>query len=180
MKKTLIISLCIAPLLVLSVGNRCYSQEEITPLKFLKAQELTQKNVKGNVYLGKVMTLTYKAYSVDADEKYHIFILELTDVLKTPLRNNYLLLLKGYSDSSGAPEENMRLSLKRAENLKKKLLTKYYIKEKRVTIEGHGEADPVASNDTVEGRRLNRRVEIHISGDVSEAVRFIEKEEEAR
>ena len=74
----------------------------------------------------------------------------------------------------------MGLSLKRAEKLKRLLMGKYYMDEKRITTEGHGEADPVASNATAEGRGLNRRVEIHVHGDVSEAVRFIEKQEEAR
>ena len=57
---------------------------------------------------------------------------------------------------------------------------KYYMPKERITFEGHGADIPVASNATAEGRRLNRRVEIHVYGDVSLAVRFIELEEEAR
>jgi len=47
-------------------------------------------------------------------------------------------------------------------------------------MEAYGEADPVASNDTMEGRERNRRVEIHVFGDVSEAVRLMGLEEEKR
>jgi len=54
------------------------------------------------------------------------------------------------------------------------------MKKERITTKGHGEKDPVASNETADGRRLNRRVEIHIYGDVSAAVKFIEKQEEAQ
>ena len=68
----------------------------------------------------------------------------------------------------------MRISLLRARRLKMLLIEKYYMDEKRITTQGHGEADPVASNETAEGRRSNRRVEIHAYGDVSRAVRFID------
>ena len=126
------------------------------------------------------MTINYQAYAIEADTGYHPFLLELTDVLKTPLRKNYKIIIKGYSDNSGPGRKNMTLSVKRAEGLKKLFTEKYYMREERITTEGHGEKDPVASNETAEGRRLNRRVEIHIYGDISEAVKFIEKQEEAR
>jgi len=180
LKRKITICLLIAPLFIIFSVNPCYSRIETTPLEFLKEQEKRHKEKKGKVYLGRVITLTYPAYKVDSDEKYHPLLLELTDVLKTPLRKNYQILLKGFSDNSGSAEENRRLSLKRAENLKELLIKKYYMKGKRISFEGHGDAAPVASNKTAEGRKLNRRVEIHISGDVSEAVRFLNKEEEAR
>jgi len=161
------------------LGNS-YGQTESSPLEFLKEQERRHRDVREEVYLGKVLVLIYRANAVQADKRYHPLLLELTDVLKTPLRNNYRIVLKGYSDSSGDAEDNMRLSRKRAENLRKLLIKKYYMKEERITAEGYGAADPVASNETAEGRKQNRRVEIHIHGDVTEAVRFIEKQEGAR
>ena len=159
-------------------ASNSYGQVETTPLQFLKKQEMRHKDIKGEIYLGRVMTITYPIYDVDADEKYHPILLELTDVLKSPLRENYRLVLKGYSDSRGPALENMKLSVKRAENLKGLLIKKYYMKEIRITTQGLGEIEPVASNKTEEGRGLNRRVEVHIYGNVSEAVRFIEKQEE--
>ena len=180
MKRLITISFFIAPLLLLITANQSYCHEGITPLQFLKEQEREHKDAKGEIYLGRVMTLIYPAYGVDAAKKYHPFLLELTDILKSPLRKDYRLVLKGYTDSRGSKETNMGLSRKRAENLKKLLIKKYYMKKHRITTEAHGSADPVASNETAEGRRLNRRVEIHIHGDVSEAVRFIDKGEEAK
>ena len=174
MKKWIILSLYFVALVAWLHRDPCYGESGMTPLEFLKEQEIKHKDAKGEVYLGKVLTLTYPAYSVDADTKDHPLLLELTDLLKTPLRNTYRMVLKGYSDNSGSPEENRRLSLKRAERLKWLLIQKYYMEADRITAEGHGESSPVASNETAEGRGLNRRVEIHLYGDVSEAVRFIE------
>ncbi len=161
-------------LVLLSAADPSFSQIDRSPLQFLKEQEIRNKSTKGEVYLGRVMTLNYEAYSVEAATKYHPFLLELTDVLKTPMRKNYRLTLKGYSDTSGKSGKNLRLSIKRAEKLKGLLVEKFYMKAKRISPEGHGAKDPIASNKTPEGRKRNRRVEIHVYGDVSEAVRFLD------
>ena len=160
--------------------NDSYSQEDISPLDYLLQQEKKFKETKGEVPLGRVMTIHYPAYAVDIDEKYHPYILELTDILKTPLRERYRLVLKGYSDNSGDAHDNLEISVKRAETLKDILVKKYYMDEERISTEGYGESDPVATNDTQTGRMLNRRVEIYIFGDVSQAVRFIELGEEKK
>ena len=157
-----------------------FAQTVITPLQFLKEEEMKNGQKRGEIYLGKVLTLLYPAYTVDPDERYHPLLLELTDVLKTPLRENYRLVLKGFSDSSGPAEKNLRLSTKRAQFLKDVLIRKYYMEGGRITFEGFGAENPAASNETPEGRNLNRRVEIHVYGDVSEAVRHIERQEGGR
>lgn len=157
-----------------------YCQPEVSPLEFLKAREMENKNSDGEVYIGKILTINFPTAGVDVNEDYYPFFTELTDLFKSPLRRNYRVVIKGYSDNSGSAIENMRLSVKRAENLKKKFINEFSIKEDRITTKGLGETDPVASNDTEEGRESNRRVEIHIYGDVSEAVRFIEKQEEGQ
>lgn len=66
--------------------------------------------------------------------------------------------LNGYTDSSGGKKSNQRLSLKRAKSVKK-----YLIKlgaTVGIKAEGYGEKDPVASNDTLEGRTKNKRIEV--------------------
>ena len=178
MGRGLAICSCLMVLFIMAPDS--YGQAEQTPLQFLRGQEVKLKDTKGEVCLGKALTITYPAYDVDSDEIYHPFFLELSDILKSPLRKNYRIIVKGYSDNTGSALENLGLSVKRAESLKKLLIKKYYMKEKRITTQGHGEADPVASNKTAEDRKLNRRVEIHIYGDVSEAVRFIERQGETR
>ena len=170
----------VATLVLASLQGVSYGQVETNPLQFLKKQEMKHRDMRGEVYLGKVMTMTYPVYSEVAPDKYHLFLLELTDVLKTPLRKNYRLVLKGYSDSSGSADFNLKLSRQRAEALKRLLTRKYYMSGGRIAFEGHGADNPVAPNTTAEDRRLNRRVEIHVYGDVSQAVRFIELEEETR
>ena len=66
--------------------------------------------------------------------------------------------LEGHTDSKGTDEYNMKLSQRRAESVKKYLVEKFNIDASRLTAIGHGESQPVATNDTDEGRQRNRRV----------------------
>jgi outer membrane protein OmpA-like peptidoglycan-associated protein len=67
----------------------------------------------------------------------------------------------GYTDSTGSPEFNLTLSQKRAESVKNYLISSGLVSS-RLKTTGLGIADPIATNDTAEGRRQNRRVEFAI------------------
>ncbi len=69
------------------------------------------------------------------------------------------IAVAGYTDNTGDAAKNMTLSDSRAKSVKAYLVTKG-IAGNRVGAKGYGSADPVASNDTPEGRAENRRIEI--------------------
>ncbi len=71
------------------------------------------------------------------------------------------IIIAGHTDSQGTEEYNQKLSERRA-NAVKGFLTQEGINQTRFTTSGYGESNPVASNDTEEGRTLNRRVELQI------------------
>lgn len=68
----------------------------------------------------------------------------------------------GYTDSTGKPEYNLTLSGQRAAAVKTYLASKG-LSSARFKTTGLGIADPIASNETVEGRAQNRRVEFAIT-----------------
>ncbi|MEZ5753795.1 MAG: OmpA family protein [Paracoccaceae bacterium] len=68
--------------------------------------------------------------------------------------------LVGHTDASGNAQTNTALSLARAEATRDALVTLYGADPTRITTRGAGPAEPVASNDTAEGRAKNRRVEV--------------------
>jgi outer membrane protein OmpA-like peptidoglycan-associated protein len=69
------------------------------------------------------------------------------------------IVVEGYTDSQGSDDFNQRLSAARAESVRDYLIRRG-IASSRIRAVGKGEASPVASNDTPEGRADNRRVEI--------------------
>ncbi len=69
--------------------------------------------------------------------------------------------IAGHADSTGPGEYNMGLSKRRAQTVAN-YLTKKGIDNSRIEVQYFGETKPIASNETVEGRRKNRRVEFTI------------------
>jgi len=68
--------------------------------------------------------------------------------------------LIGHTDASGNAQTNTALSLARAEATRDALVTLYGIDPARLATRGAGPLEPIASNDTPEGRAQNRRVEV--------------------
>ncbi|HKO49554.1 MAG TPA: OmpA family protein [Polyangiaceae bacterium] len=73
------------------------------------------------------------------------------------------IVVEGYTDSVGSDATNQKLSKDRAESVRAYLVSKGVPADK-ITSVGKGEANPVASNDTPDGRANNRRVEIIVAG----------------
>ncbi|MEP7051561.1 MAG: OmpA family protein [Pseudomonadota bacterium] len=73
------------------------------------------------------------------------------------------MVVEGYTDSVGSDATNLTLSKNRAEAVRSYLVSKG-IPSDKISAVGKGKANPVASNDTADGRANNRRVEIVVSG----------------
>ncbi len=67
--------------------------------------------------------------------------------------------IAGYTDERASEDHNQELSLERAESVKR-ILVGFGIASDRLETVGLGETQPIAANDTEEGRALNRRVEL--------------------
>ena len=74
------------------------------------------------------------------------------------------ILLKGYTDNTGDPEVNIKLSEERVNTVKEYILSKG-ISTHRVSGRGYGGTQPIASNKSEETRKLNRRVEFEVIED---------------
>jgi len=91
-------------------------------------------------------------------EQYHAKLQSLGTFLeKNP---DVRVVLAGYTDGIGSEGYNMELSKKRSESARDYLLANSKIDKDRVTLQWYGKADPIASNQTEEGRALNRRVSL--------------------
>jgi outer membrane protein OmpA-like peptidoglycan-associated protein/uncharacterized protein YidB (DUF937 family) len=77
------------------------------------------------------------------------------------LKAGHVLEVAGYTDNTGDAALNLALSQKRAEAVREALI-KYGADADMLVAKGYGEADPLASNDTAEGRLKNRRIEYHV------------------
>ncbi|NOK34579.1 OmpA family protein [Corallococcus exercitus] len=86
---------------------------------------------------------------------------ELGNVLKQ--QTGTRVRIKGYTDSTGNADANRQLSETRAESVRRELV-RDGIPQDRIEVSGEGDADPIASNDTPQGRVQNRRIEVQVLG----------------
>ena len=74
----------------------------------------------------------------------------------------WLIVIAGHTDNTGDEQSNQTLSLKRAESVRDWMRDTGDVPESCFAVQGYGESRPAATNDTAQGRALNRRVEISL------------------
>ena len=75
-------------------------------------------------------------------------------------QKHYAIQVQGYTDKTGAESYNLELSRRRADAVVRYLTLNYSVPLVRVYMLGYGEASPAAPNNTREGRKENRRVQL--------------------
>jgi outer membrane protein OmpA-like peptidoglycan-associated protein len=101
----------------------------------------------------------------DIKQQYDKKLKELAEFMNSHPKTSATII--GYSDSSGNEILNRELSLKRAESVKSSLVERFGVAPERLSAKGFDSSNPMANNKTVEGRQLNRHINIVIETLVS-------------
>ena len=105
-----------------------------------------------------VINFNYASDDLLLDPEMESYLEELVDRLNS---SDERLLIVGHADNTAGEKRNTYLGYKRAQSVSEKIIALGLDREK-IILESRGEAEPAASNDTPEGRKKNRRVEIFI------------------
>jgi len=156
-----------------SITNRLNSILRDALLGF-KADELSVEVKNGKVYVSMSDKLLFKSGSAAVEAKGQEAISVLANVLqKNP---DIDILIEGHTDNvpikTAAYKDNWDLSAARATAIVR-LLEAKEIDSKKLTAAGRGEYQPRATNDTPEGRALNRRTEIILSPKLDELMQLL-------
>jgi outer membrane protein OmpA-like peptidoglycan-associated protein len=103
--------------------------------------------------------VTFATSSAEIDPASAVVLDVAADQLRG--RSNVNVVVEGHTDSTGSDAYNQALSQRRADSVLNYLVRKG-VPANRLTARGMGESSPVASNDTPDGRALNRRVELEV------------------
>ena len=139
-----------------AIGHRMDKQEE--ELKQIPGVEVTRPSEgEIDVRLTSDILFDYNSSALRPESR------STLDQLGTNFRQypDNRVVVEGHTDSVGSDSFNQRLSEQRAANVADYLIDRG-VPASNVIVYGYGEARPKDSNDTAEGRQLNRRVEIHI------------------
>lgn len=134
---------------------------ELRGASFEKPAQISEMKIE-RVETGKSFVINNILYATGAAELYpesYVVLDEFGEYLKE--NASFKVEIQGHTDNVGGDADNIALSQKRADNVKKYLETKG-IPAARVTAKGYGAGKPVAGNTTVEGKAKNRRTEFLI------------------
>ena len=134
-------------------------QQEAKLREQLAGTDVTVTRVGEIIILSMPGGATFASGSGNVESKFYP-VLDSVVVVLGEFSQTYVDII-GHTDSKGSKEYNQRLSEKRAQSVARFLESRAVISE-RVMADGRGEVDPIATNDTREGRAMNRRVEIKL------------------
>ena len=145
----------IAALLDRQVSSRLVPSEEIRS-KLNRTFTRGQSPYKGP----KVpLMIRFEMNRCDILPESHGQLRELARALESGALKDKRILIEGHTQCGDSPEGLRRLSLSRADSVKRYLVDRLQLKEERFEIRGYGDSRPLVPNDTEEHQAMNRRVE---------------------
>nr|WP_316822738.1 OmpA family protein [Pedobacter gandavensis] len=149
--------------------TRSLSREEMSDVDI--------KVLKGVVYISLSDQMLYKSGSYEISDQAGATLSKIAKIIKD--YQSYDVLIEGNTDNVPISQVNIRnnwdLSNLRAASVVMALQNNYGVIPKRLTAAGRGEYNPIASNDTPEGRAKNRRTEIIITPKLDQFMELIGK-----
>lgn len=135
-------------------------QQEAALRQKLRASGVSVTRVGENIILNMPGNVTFATDSADVNARFYEVLNSVALVLQEYDRT--LVDIYGHTDSTGSAQYNQQLSQRRAQSVAQYLVGQG-VNGQRLLVQGMGETQPIATNDTAAGREQNRRVEIKIS-----------------
>lgn len=133
--------------------------------------------LKGVVYISLSDNMLYKSGSYEISDRANTTLAKIAKIISD--YKDFEVLIEGNTDNVPISKTNIRnnwdLSALRASSVVQALQTSFGVDPKRLTAGGRGEYNPIASNDTPEGKSRNRRTQIIITPKLDQFMELIEK-----
>lgn len=140
-------------------------------------QDLDIQVLKGVVYISLDDKMLYRSGSYEISDKAGEILSKISKIILD--YKEYDVLVEGNTDTDPISRPNIRnnwdLSTLRASSVVQALQNSYGIDPKRLTAAGRGEYNPIASNNTPEGKARNRRTQIIITPELDQFMDLIEQ-----
>lgn len=133
-------------------------------VRALFSEEEAEVAVTGDQMVIRLVGLSFPVGSSEIRPDNYALLTKLQQVLRQ--FPDAPVTLTGHTDARGNDEANQQLSTQRAIAVREYLLANMAVSADRFSARGFGESQPIATNDTEEGRALNRRIDVRI--DLSE------------
>lgn len=140
-------------------------------------QDVDVKVLKGVVYISLADNMLFRSGSYQISDKAMDILSKIAKIIKD--YKDYDVLVEGNTDNVPINKTNIRnnwdLSALRASSVVQVLQNDFGVDPSRLTAGGRGEYNPIATNDSPEGRQLNRRTQIIITPNLDQFMDLIDK-----
>ena len=113
---------------------------------------------RGNELILRLIGLNFASGKSEVSSRNYTLLTKVQNAIRVV--PNAKLVIEGHTDSFGDHKSNLVLSQRRAESVTRYLIANMKLSANKISAVGYGETMPVANNETPQGRRKNRRIDI--------------------
>jgi OmpA-OmpF porin, OOP family len=142
-------------------------REQFATVENLFQRDEARVSREGNRMIVRLVGLTFPSGGSDVTAAQQPLLQKLQRAADVFPRSQ--VVIEGHTDSYGSDDANLALSRRRAEAISAYLTANLGIQASRISAVGYGETQPIANNDTAQGRERNRRIDVIIEPQVDAA-----------
>jgi outer membrane protein OmpA-like peptidoglycan-associated protein len=135
-------------------------REQFASIETLFDREEARVSREANILVIRLVGLTFASGSAGIEPEHRSLLEKVARAAGVFPRSE--IVIEGHTDSYGSDDNNMLLSQDRADAVREFLTDQFQIPQFRITAEGYGETQPIANNETPQGRARNRRIDVRI------------------
>jgi OOP family OmpA-OmpF porin len=135
-------------------------REQFATIENLFTRDEARVSREGNNMVLRLVGLTFASGSADITPDHDALMQKLFQASTVFPRSQ--ITIEGHTDSYGNDATNLELSRQRAEAVRTYLADRFGVPAFRITTVGYGETQPIANNDTPQGRERNRRIDVRL------------------
>lgn len=135
-------------------------REQFTTIESLFQREEARISREGNNLVLRLVGLTFESGSTEVAPDHYALLQKVAQAASVFPRSQ--IVIEGHTDSYGSDDANMALSRARADAVSAYLADNFGIPVFRTSSVGYGETQPIANNETPQGRARNRRIDVRI------------------
>jgi outer membrane protein OmpA-like peptidoglycan-associated protein len=153
--------------LVQRLESEARIREQFAAIETMFGRDEARVSREGNKMVIRLVGLTFPSGGSDVTAAQRPLLQKVQQAADVFPRSQ--IVIEGHTDAYGGDEANLALSRKRAESISAFLTGTLGVQPFRISAVGYGETQPIANNDTAQGRERNRRIDVIIEPQLESA-----------
>ncbi len=147
-------------MLIQRIEDEARTKDQFVKINTIFTPQEARVSREGNDIILRLLGLSFESGRIDIRDTYDPLLQKVREAIEIFPRSQ--VTVEGHTDSRGGARSNMVLSRNRAEAVAQYLTNQFALPAHRISAMGYGQTQPIANNETEQGRANNRRINIRI------------------